>query len=872
MSDTSLVFNIIGRDNGANSLISRTASNVRAANAISAASSLALGAAAVSAGANLLALGSAAAQMVGLVGLIPGVALGAAAGLAVLRLATLNIGAALKTSTGGGAKAAVDLADAEHRVETAQRHVIETQKALNDARVQAAKDIDDVNRSLTRSKLDEEEATKGVEDALKALERAKRGGNVSAIKDADLAYREALATLDEAKARTSDLQDQQKEQSQKGVEGSDAVQRALQAQKDAVYELEAAQRALNKARQGSGGGGVDPAAQAFAKLSPEAQKLVLAIRQLTPAWQGFQRTVQDAALRGAAGDFRTLTAVYLPILRAQLGGLAGAFNTAMHEAVKFGTSAQGSRDLNTALSNVVASARTLARAVQPVLSAFSSIGAVGSQFLPGLAADVGRLAERFGAFIAAARQSGQLQAFFGRAVVTARQFLAIAYNVGSAVVAIFRAGGAEQGQGMITWLVTATARMSAFLNSAQGQEKISTGLAKLREIVGTVAQALPALVQNGGGVRDTFSVAGTVVCFLADHLNTLAKALPAIAAGFVIYKASQVGANVAEVARLPILTMQAVSHLILSRALKAHTAAMRENMAATVTSTTVTEANTAATNIGTLAKLKNVAQTILLKAAEVAGIVVRGIATAAQWALNVAMDANPLGIIILLLALLVGAIIYAYKHSETFRKIVQAAWAGIKAAALAVWHWLSGTLWPGIKKVWDYIADSVTSVCLWIHSKFQAVINFFSSIPGNIGKIASRMWDGVKNAFKGLVNYMIGLWNRLDFGFSISIPDWIPGIGGKRFSIPDLIPDLPYLAKGGYATAAGMAMVGENGPERVFLPEGATVRPLERGGSGGACVIEIRSGGSKLDNLLVEILREAIRSKGGNVIKVLSAP
>jgi len=35
-------------------------------------------------------------------------------------------------------------------------------------------------------------------------------------------------------------------------------------------------------------------------------------------------------------------------------------------------------------------------------------------------------------------------------------------------------------------------------------------------------------------------------------------------------------------------------------------------------------------------------------------------------------------------------------------------------------------------------------------------------------------------------------------------------------------------------------------------------------------VIEVHSGGTKLDDLIVEILRNAIRSRGGNVVKVLT--
>src|SRR5690606_6100826 len=58
---------------------------------------------------------------------------------------------------------------------------------------------------------------------------------------------------------------------------------------------------------------------------------------------------------------------------------------------------------------------------------------------------------------------------------------------------------------------------------------------------------------------------------------------------------------------------------------------------------------------------------------------------AIQRVLNGTLRANPIGIIITIIGLLVGAIVLAYQRSETFRNIVQAAWNGIKTAASLAW-------------------------------------------------------------------------------------------------------------------------------------------------------------------------------------------
>jgi len=72
---------------------------------------------------------------------------------------------------------------------------------------------------------------------------------------------------------------------------------------------------------------------------------------------------------------------------------------------------------------------------------------------------------------------------------------------------------------------------------------------------------------------------------------------------------------------------------------------------------------------------------------------------------------------------------------------------------------------------------------------------------------------------------------------------------------------------------SNLTMVGEGGPELVDLPTGSRVRSnpdtrrMMSGSGAGAptAVIEIRSGGSKMDDMLMEIFRKAVHVRGGNV-------
>lgn len=93
------------------------------------------------------------------------------------------------------------------------------------------------------------------------------------------------------------------------------------------------------------------------------------------------------------------------------------------------------------------------------------------------------------------------------------------------------------------------------------------------------------------------------------------------------------------------------------------------------------------------------------------------------------------------------------------------------------------------------------------------------------------------------------------------------------------------FAHGGIKGAAsggnrsGLTWTGEDGPELLDLPAGTKVHTAgdskrlaaqhAGGAGGGRVVLEVRSGGSRLDDLLVELLRKAIRIQGGDVQAVL---
>ena len=77
-----------------------------------------------------------------------------------------------------------------------------------------------------------------------------------------------------------------------------------------------------------------------------------------------------------------------------------------------------------------------------------------------------------------------------------------------------------------------------------------------------------------------------------------------------------------------------------------------------------------------------------------------------QKALNIVLSANPIGLVVWAIAALVAGIIYAYNHSESFRRICDQLWEVIKKVAAAVWDFLVAAfekVTGALKAAWEWL-------------------------------------------------------------------------------------------------------------------------------------------------------------------------
>lgn len=341
-------------------------------------------------------------------------------------------------------------------------------------------------------------------------------------------------------------------------------------------------------------------------------------------------------------------------------------------------------------------------------------------------------------------------------------------------------------------LKNAVADVKAWIASQQDpggpplSERLQDAYDSLRQLLPLVKDFIAQLPS----LNDLVNVAGTVLGYLADHTDELRAALPFLVAAVVAFKVAQLASNVA-VAASPVFK---VADYIATRrqtaAIREQTAVMAANRIAQTATTVATASNTVAENVSLTTRLR---ATAALIAQRTAMVVVRAATiawTAVQWLLNAALTANPIGLIIAAIALLVIGIIYAYNHSETFRRIVQGAWKGIYTAAKFVVDWFLNTAWPFLKRFWELlIADAKSRIAFFINlfrtiqrvvdivrdaftranaqilAKINQAIAWMRALPGRIttalGNLGRALWDKGRDLIQGFVDGIRSMADRL---------------------------------------------------------------------------------------------------------------
>jgi SLT domain-containing protein len=157
-------------------------------------------------------------------------------------------------------------------------------------------------------------------------------------------------------------------------------------------------------------------------------------------------------------------------------------------------------------------------------------------------------------------------------------------------------------------------------------------------------------------------------------------------------------------------------------------------------------------SIGVLADLINAIPVDVLRAliVTIGGLVVGfRLFSAAVWLVNVAMAANPISLVVIAIAALVAAVVLAYNRFETFRRIVNTAWAGIQAATTATWRVIGPILSSIARWVGTFL---VAAFHLWVRvvrAEFAAVQAVTATLWRVVGPIFSTLYRWVGTVLVG---------------------------------------------------------------------------------------------------------------------------
>ena len=127
-------------------------------------------------------------------------------------------------------------------------------------------------------------------------------------------------------------------------------------------------------------------------------------------------------------------------------------------------------------------------------------------------------------------------------------------------------------------------------------------------------------------------------------------------------------------------------------------------------------------------------------------------ATIAQWLFNAALNANPIVLIVTLIAGLVVALITLWNTNDGFREAVTNAWEFIKNAVSTALDAISTTIsniWNAIKTTVTNVINSIKSV---ISSVFNAIKSTISSILNSIKSTFTSVWNSIKSTVSNVIN------------------------------------------------------------------------------------------------------------------------
>lgn len=137
-------------------------------------------------------------------------------------------------------------------------------------------------------------------------------------------------------------------------------------------------------------------------------------------------------------------------------------------------------------------------------------------------------------------------------------------------------------------------------------------------------------------------------------------------------------------------------------------------------------------------------------------------------------------------------------------------WSNVVYPALsAIARFIMGSVVP----VLSSIGNTMWSVLQTVGGVIGGIVGFFQGLAGRIGGAISGLASAISSPFTSAFNAIKSLWNSTVGGISFTIPDWVPGLGGRGWTFPKM-----------HTGGRVQAMPGEGQEVLRLLRVGETVR------------------------------------------------
>lgn len=581
------------------------------------------------------------------------------------------------------------------------------------------------------------------------------------------------------------------------------------------------------------------AAEALAKLAPNAQIAVRAMDSVRKSYEGVQQRVQDAVFKGLGEQIKALGADYLPMLDRGLVAIGGSLNTT---ANSFMLAARGAswmgaiqdilgaapgivEDLGVAALGLATSFLQASRAAIPMVKAFASWASDGA------------------ATAAAFLSSAEGAAWLADRVNAAQHVLGLLWDivsgVGSALVSVFTAS-AGSGETLLVTLGRLTQQFATWAQSAEGQDRLVAIFESLRVVLESLLQAatifggalgtllgwftqLPAPVQSViAGFLSWSLLLGTLVAKFAPLIAFLGRLAPLLTkgAGSIITVAARWGllgsaarsaatvagaglrTIVASMARAAIMMMaraavMAASWLVAMGPIGWLVAAVIAAVALIIMNWDKVKAALVA--VGQFfAALPGIVGSAL---ASLGAAIAAGATAAWNWLVSAAQTAATAAINFLLA--LPGQVAYALGYlagmvyvgalaawrflSETLPAVIEAALAWLAALpgrVLAFLVALGAIIAAGALAAWNWLLSTTisvgTAVINWVAALPGRIGAFLAALPGILLNAAVSAWTSFKNSTVSLANSALAFIGALPgriMGFFSAAGTWLVNAG-----------------------------------------------------------------------------------------------